>query len=105
MSHYLADLVAPLDALLLRGDADPATRAIMSAALVLAGAPEAARLTDAFERASRAVPRMRQRVVVADGPLGRAKWVPDDAVRRRRPRTTCRRSRGRIGRSGARHGE
>lgn len=78
MSHYLADLVAPLDALLLRGDADPATRAIMSAALVLTGAPEAARLTDAFDRASRAVPRMRQRVVVADGPLARAKWVPDD---------------------------
>ena len=35
MSHYLADLVAPLDALLLKGDADPSTRAIMNAALVL----------------------------------------------------------------------
>ncbi len=79
MSHYLADLVAPLDALLLKGDADPTTRAIMCAALVLAGTPEPARLTHAFERASRAVPRMRQRVTTSGWPLGRAKWVPDDA--------------------------
>ena len=35
MTHYVADLVAPLDALLLKGDADPSTRAIMNAALVL----------------------------------------------------------------------
>ena len=53
MSHYLADLVAPLDALLLKGDADPATRAIMSAALVLDSAPDVDVLGETFERASR----------------------------------------------------
>ena len=50
MSHYLADLVAPLDALLLKGDADPSTRAIMSSALMLDAVPDAAALEEAFER-------------------------------------------------------
>jgi diacylglycerol O-acyltransferase len=78
MAHYLADVVAPLDALLLKGDADPSTRAIMSSALVLSSPPETVRLTDAFERASRAVPRMRQRVVGPTWPVRRAKWIEDD---------------------------
>ena len=78
MSHAFADLVAPLDALLLKGDDDPATRAIMTAALVLESPPDADRLSEAFERASRSVPRMRQRVVETDWPLGRARWVQDD---------------------------
>ena len=80
MTHYLADLVAPLDALLLKGDADPSTRAIMSAALVLNSAPDSETLCEAFERAARAVPRMRQRVVDDGWSWGRrATWVPDDA--------------------------
>ena len=79
MTHYLADLVAPLDALLLKGDADPSTRAIMNAALVLSSAPDSDALGEAFERASRAVPRMRQRVVDGGWSWGRATWVPDNA--------------------------
>ena len=78
MSHFFAELVAPLDALLLKGDDDPTTRAIMSSALVLGNPPDIARLTDAFERATRAVPRMRQRVVGPGWSQGRAKWVQDD---------------------------
>ncbi len=77
MKHLLADVVAPLDALLLKGDADPATRAIMTCALVLSGPPDVDRLTGAFERASNAVPRMRQRVV-HPWSQGRARWVADD---------------------------
>ncbi len=79
MTHYLADLVAPLDALLLKGDADPSTRAIMNAALVLRDEPDGATLAEAFERASRAVPRMRQRVIGDGWSWGRATWVPDEA--------------------------
>ena len=79
MTHYLADLVAPLDALLLKGDADPSTRAIMNAALVLKSAPDGDALVEAFERATRAVPRMRQRVLDHGWSWGRATWVPDDA--------------------------
>ena len=79
MTHYLADLVAPLDALLLKGDADPSTRAIMNAALVLSSEPDNDALGEAFDRAARAVPRMRQRVVDDGWYWGRATWVPDDA--------------------------
>ena len=79
MTHYVADLVAPLDALLLKGDADPSTRAIMNAALVLSSEPDNNVLGEAFERAARAVPRMRQRVVDDGLNWGRATWVPDDA--------------------------
>ena len=79
MSHYLADLVAPLDALLLKGDADPATRAIMSAALVLDSSPEVDVLSETFERASRAVPRMRQRVSTSGWSGRRQTWIADEA--------------------------
>ena len=79
MSHYLADLVAPLDALLLKGDADPSTRAIMNSALMLDAVPDAAALEEAFERASYAVPRMRQRVAETGWTRARQTWVPDDS--------------------------
>jgi diacylglycerol O-acyltransferase len=78
VNHVLADVVAPVDALLLKGDADPATRAIMTSALVLDGAPDIDRLTAAFQRASDAVPRMHQRVV-RPWSHGRARWVTDDS--------------------------
>ena len=77
-SKHLTGIVAPLDALLLKGDADPATRAIMGSALVLDQVPEFDRLTDAFDRASRAVPRMRERVVSSSWSLGQPHWVTDD---------------------------
>ena len=77
-SKHLPGIVAPLDALLLKGDADPATRAIMSSALVLDQLPDFDRLTEAFDRASRAVPRMRERVVRSSWSLGQPHWVADD---------------------------
>ncbi len=76
MRQVLADAVAPLDAMLLKGDGDPTTRAIMTFALVLSGPPDPDRLVRAFDRASHAVPRMRQRVV-HPWPSGRARWVVD----------------------------
>ncbi|KQT93516.1 hypothetical protein ASG49_00395 [Marmoricola sp. Leaf446] len=79
MTHYLAELVAPLDALLLKGDGDPETRAIMSAALVLDGTPDLSVLAQTFERASRSVPRMRQRVTSGGWARNRQSWVPDEA--------------------------
>jgi diacylglycerol O-acyltransferase len=75
---HLADFVAPLDALLLKGDADPATRAIMTMALVLAAPPDVARLHEAFEHATRAVPRMRQRVGRSSWTMRQSEWVNDD---------------------------
>jgi len=78
VTHYLADLVAPLDALLLKGDADPTTRAIMTCALVLSEEPDMDRLIDAFDRATREVPRMRQRVAGPSWIRSQAEWVPDD---------------------------
>lgn len=77
-AKHLPKIVAPLDALLLKGDADPTTRAIMSSALVLDHAPDFRRLAGAFERATRAVPRMRATVVRPSFPVGVAHWVPDD---------------------------
>ena len=79
MTHkHLADFVAPLDALLLKGDADPSTRAVMTMALVLDTPPDEARLQDAFERATRAVPRMRQRVSRSSWTVKQPEWVNDD---------------------------
>jgi len=77
-SKILADVVAPLDALLLKGDPDPTTRAITTMALVLEHPPEFGRLSDAFDRASRAVPRMRQRVITSPWTLGHSEWVLDE---------------------------
>lgn len=77
-SNHLSRVVAPLDALLLKGDADPATRAIMSSALLLNHAPDFERLIEAFERASRSVPRMREKVINSSWSLGQPQWVTDD---------------------------
>ena len=46
--------------------------------MVLDRAPDADRLAEAFERATRAVPRMRSRIVRSSLPLGMSHWVPDD---------------------------
>lgn len=71
-------LVDPLDALLLKGDHDPSTRAIMTAALVLGSASDPDRLGEAFERASRAVPRMRSHVVRSAVLLRQPYWAADE---------------------------
>ena len=68
------DLTA-LDELLLKGDAWPTTRPIMTLALVLSGTPAAGRVEAAFDKAINAVPRMRQRVARSVWTMGRASWV------------------------------
>lgn len=77
-SDHDSTIVAPLDAVLLKGDADPTTRAIMSTALVLDRSPDFERLVEALERATRAVPRMRAQVVTSAWSMGQPHWVPDD---------------------------
>jgi diacylglycerol O-acyltransferase len=69
--------LAPLDALMLKTDADPALRAVMTAVLVLDGAPDWARVVSVFEAATVKVPRLRQKVVAPLLPVGPPRWVPD----------------------------
>jgi diacylglycerol O-acyltransferase len=71
------DLTA-LDELLLKGDAWPTTRPIMTMALLLSRTPAAGRLEAAFEKAIHTVPRMRQRVARSVWTFGRASWVDVD---------------------------
>lgn len=75
----LPEDLAALDELLLKGDAWPTTRPIMTSALVLSRRPAEGLLEAAFERATKAVPRMRQRVARSAWTAGRATWVDDDA--------------------------
>lgn len=75
----LPEDLAALDELLLKGDAWPTTRPIMTMALVLSRPPAAGLLEAAFDHATRAVPRMRQRVAHSAWTAGRASWVDDDA--------------------------
>jgi diacylglycerol O-acyltransferase / wax synthase len=69
-----------LDELLLKGDAWPTTRPIMTLALVLSRTPAAGCLEAAFEKATSTVPRMRQRVARSVWTMGRASWVDVDEV-------------------------
>ena len=69
--------VDPLDAVLLRGDETAAARSTIMGIYVLDAAPNWPRLTDAFERASRSVPRLRQRVVTPKLPFSLPYWVVD----------------------------
>src|SRR5690348_5500125 len=78
MSRYAVDLVAPLDALLLKGDGNPTSRAIMSCALILDQSPSIDRLRAAFESASHAVPRMRQRIARQAWTGRPTLWLADD---------------------------
>lgn len=69
--------LAPMDVLMRKGDADPRTRAIMTGVLMLDTAPQWPRLIQAFERACRAVPRMRQRVIGPALPGMPPEWCVD----------------------------
>jgi WS/DGAT/MGAT family acyltransferase len=62
---------------MLKGDADPRTRAVMTGVLILDNVPACDRLHAAFERATRLVPRMRQRVLAPALPIGPAVWADD----------------------------
>ncbi len=76
----LPEDLAALDELLLKGDAWPTTRPIMTLVLVLPEAPAREVLDAAFERAMSSVPRMRQRVARSVWGAGRASWVDDGNV-------------------------
>jgi len=69
--------MAALDALLLKGDAWPTTRPVMTMVLVLEQQPAPGRLEAAFRHAAAEVPRMHQRVVRSALAAGRASWVRD----------------------------
>ncbi len=65
------------DALLFRGDADPRTRSVLAAAYVLERTPSREALVAAFDRASRAIVRLRQHVVAPPWPILLPAWIVD----------------------------
>jgi diacylglycerol O-acyltransferase / wax synthase len=71
------DELSPLDYLLHRGEAYPATRSAFLNLEILDGAADWGRLRDALDRASRVVIRMRQKVVVPPLPTTPPRWVVD----------------------------
>ncbi len=66
-----------MDVLMLKGDTDPRTRAVITGVLTLDGVPEWPVLLAAFERACRGVPRMRQRVLKPSLPGLPPEWAED----------------------------
>jgi diacylglycerol O-acyltransferase / wax synthase len=71
------DELSPLDYLLHRGEAYPATRSAFLNLEILDGPADWGRLRDALDRASRVVIRMRQKVVVPPLPATPPRWVVD----------------------------
>ena len=69
--------VSALDFLMYRADTDSRTRSTMMSIELLETAPDWDRLRADLDRASRLVPRLRQRVVAPLLPLGPANWVFD----------------------------
>ncbi len=72
-----AEEMAPVDALLMHGDADPRKRSSLIGLCVLERAPLWADLVATVERTTRAIPRLRQCVVSPLVPISRPHWVPD----------------------------
>jgi WS/DGAT/MGAT family acyltransferase len=71
------DELSPLDYLLHRGEAYPATRSAFLNLEILDQPADWGRLRDAMDRASRVVLRMRQKVVVPPLPTTPPRWVVD----------------------------
>jgi len=71
------DELSPLDYLLHRGEAYPATRSAFLNLEILDQPADWGRLHDALDRASRVVIRMRQKVVVPPLPTTPPRWVTD----------------------------
>lgn len=69
--------MTPFDTVLFRGDADPHTRALLSVAYVLDRAPTHETFVATFDRASRMILRMRQKVVAPPMPLFLPSWIVD----------------------------
>jgi diacylglycerol O-acyltransferase len=73
-----ADLeMSPFDALLYRGDEDPATRSLLVATCLLENTPTREAFAATVDRASRVVRRLRQRVVPAPVPFVLPLWSVD----------------------------
>jgi diacylglycerol O-acyltransferase / wax synthase len=72
-----ADELSPLDYLMHRGEAYPATRSAFLGVELLDRPADWARLRETMDRASRVVVRMRQKVVVPALPTTRPRWVVD----------------------------
>jgi len=70
--------MAPEDALMFRSDGDPGSRSTMLGMYVLDDCPDWSRVVDTFERTSRLVPRLRQRVGRPAVLLSSPYWVQDD---------------------------
>src|ERR1700751_2255390 len=73
----MADELSPLDYLLHRGEAYPATRSAFLNLEILDGPADWGRLREAMDRASRVVIRMRQKVVVPPLPTTPPRWGVD----------------------------
>jgi diacylglycerol O-acyltransferase / wax synthase len=71
------DELSPLDYLLHRGEAYPATRSEFLGVEILDRPADWRRLREALDRASRVVIRMRQKVVVPPLPVSAPRWVVD----------------------------
>ncbi len=69
--------VAPIDYLMYRGEMDPRSRSSMMSVEILDRVPDWDRLRADLDRASRMVPRLRQRVVAPVLPVAPAQWVVD----------------------------
>lgn len=67
----------PFDALMYRSEGDPRARSDMLAVFILDRAPDFDRLVDTFDRASRLIPALRQRVVEPPLPLLLPTWAVD----------------------------
>ncbi len=67
----------PFDYLMFRTEADPHSRSAGMGIEILDRVPDWERLVDAFDRASRVVVRMRQKVVVPTVALSTPRWVVD----------------------------
>lgn len=77
MADSPPDELSPLDYLLHRGEAHPATRSAFVNLEILDRPADWGRLRDALDRASRVVIRMRQKVVVPPLPTTPPRWVVD----------------------------
>jgi diacylglycerol O-acyltransferase len=69
--------MSPVDYLMFRGELDPRMRSSTMGVETLDSVPDWERLRETFDRASRVVLRLRQRVVVPALPVGSPEWVID----------------------------
>src|SRR5260370_9443346 len=74
------DELSPLDYLLHRGEAYPATRSAFCDLEILDRQADWGRLREAMDRASRVVIRMRQKVLIPPVPTTPPRWVVDPDV-------------------------